>query len=542
MYNVFLVEDEILMRDGIRELIAWNEYGFTFAGEASDGELAWPQIQKLKPDIVITDIKMPFMDGLALSRLIKKEFPQTTIIILSGYDDFVYAKEAISIGVSQYLLKPLSKDQLVEVLCEVKSQKDKEAEQNRYLVQFNSEIQEYLSSSRKGFFDALVSGKLPAQELLSRAERLKLSLVAERYNIVLFLLEEDLLENEYSVQMADVQSDICGCFPENNNLVMFSIGIDTVVFLIKGDADSIGTITKECVDCIAEICQPIQKTIKWSVVVSDPVNRLSAVADCYRAARKGLFYRHTGKESNIYYVGDNAAAPSFAAVVDFDPNDTDAARMDQRIVEKFLTNGLPEDLAAFVSDYMNSIRAQAERSVTFRQYVVLNIQFTVNAFLEKFGYSKEIINFSQKTGRQLQSFMSTVDSIEQYVRDLLAHALALRDMAVTSRYSTKLKKAVEYMQNNYHDPEISLNTVARVAFVSPTHFSTLFSQQMGKTFVEYLTELRMDKAKELLRCTDAGSSEISYQVGYSDPHYFSFIFKKVNGCSPRDYRSGRKSS
>ncbi len=542
MYNVFLVEDEILMRDGIRELIAWNEYGFTFAGEASDGELAWPQIQKLKPDIVITDIKMPFMDGLALSRLIKKEFPQTTIIILSGYDDFVYAKEAISIGVSQYLLKPLSKDQLVEVLREVKSQKDKEAEQNRYLVQFNSEIQEYLSSSRKGFFDALVSGKLPAEELLSRAERLKISLVAERYNIVLFLLEEDLLENGYSVQMADVLSDICGCFPENNDLIMFSIGIDTIVFLIKGDADSIGTITKECVDCIADICRPIQKTIKWSVVVSDPVNRLSAVADCYRSARKGLFYRQTGKESNIYYVGNHAAAPSFAAVVDFDPNDTDAARMDQRIVEKFLTNGLPEDLPAFLSDYINSIRAQAERSVTFRQYVVLNIQFTVNAFLEKFGYSKEINNFSQKTGRQLETFMSTVESIEQYVRDLLAHALALRDMAVTSRYSTKLNKAVDYMQNNYHDPEISLNTVAKVAFVSPTHFSTLFSQQMGKTFVEYLTELRMDKAKELLRCTDAGSSEIAYQVGYSDPHYFSFIFKKVNGCSPRDYRLGRKSS
>jgi two-component system response regulator YesN len=241
-------------------------------------------------------------------------------------------------------------------------------------------------------------------------------------------------------------------------------------------------------------------------------------------------------------VGDNAAAPSFAAVVDFDPNATDEARMDQRIVEKFLTNGLPEDLAAFVSDYINSIRVQAERSVTFRQYIVLNIQFTVNAFLEKFGYSKEIINFSQTTGRQLQTFMSTVESIERYVRDLLAHALALRDMAVTSRYSTKLKKAVDYMQNNYHDPEISLNTVARVAFVSPTHFSTLFSQQMGKTFVEYLTELRMDKAKELLRCTDAGSSEIAYQVGYSDPHYFSFIFKKVNGCSPRDYRLGRKSS
>ena len=542
MYSVFLVEDEIVMRDGIRELIAWNEYGFTFTGEAADGELAWPQIQKLRPDIVITDIKMPFMDGLVLSRLIKKEFPHTTVIILSGYDDFVYAKEAISIGVSQYLLKPLSKDQLVEVLREVKLQKDKEADQDRYLVQFNSEIQEYLSSSRKGFFDILVSGKLAAEELLARAEKLKLSLVAERYNIVLFLLEEDLLHNGYSVQIADVQSEICSCFPENNNLVMFSIGIDTIVFLVKADANSIESITKECVDCIAEICQPIQKTIKWSVVVSDPVNRLSAVAECYRAARKGLFYRHSGKDNNIYYASATTAASALSAVVDFDPNDTDAAKMDQRIVEKFLTNGLPEDLHTFLSDYFNSIRIQAEQSVTFRQYVVLNIQFTVNAFLEKFGYSKDITNIPQKNRRPLQNSISSLENLEQYVLDLLAHALVLRDMAVNNRYGKKLQKAVDYMKDNYSDPEISLNTVAKEAFVSATHFSALFSQQMGKTFVEYLTELRMDKAKELLRCTDAGSSEIAFQVGYSDPHYFSFIFKKINGCAPRDYRLGRKPS
>lgn len=546
MYSVFLVEDEIVMRDGIRELIAWNEYGFSFVGEASDGELAWPQIQKLKPDIVITDIKMPFMDGLALSRLVRKEFPQTTIMILSGYDDFIYAKEAISIGVSQYLLKPLSRDQLVEILCEVKQQKDKEAEQTRYLAQFNSEIQEYLSNSRRGFFDQLISGKHSVEELLARAERLKIPLTSECYNIILFLLEEDPVTG-YSSQMADVQSDICGCFPENKNLVMFSIGIDVIVFLVMADARSIQQETDDCVECIKEICQPIRKLIRWSVVVSTPVNRLSGVADCYRAARKGMFYRQSAKEGNVFYVDRTAAVAEASDVlitnaVDFDLNDADAAQLDQRIIEKFLISGLPEDLTTFVADYFRAIGTQAIQSLIFRQYVVLNINFTVRAFLEKYGYTKDSIISTQKQGQQLQASILSQAGSEQYVRELLEHALNLRDQAVNSRYVKKLHKAVDYIKNNYSDPEISLNAVAKVAIVSPTHFSAVFSQQMGKTFVEYLTELRMEKAKELLRCTDTSSSEIAFQVGYSDPHYFSFIFKKINGCSPRDYRMRRKAT
>ena len=113
MIKVFLVEDEYVIREGIKKNIDWQAHGYEFCGEAGDGELAFPMIQEIRPDIVITDIRMPFMDGLALSRLIKKEFPETEIIILSGYEEFEYAKEGIKIGVAQYLLKPISGDALI---------------------------------------------------------------------------------------------------------------------------------------------------------------------------------------------------------------------------------------------------------------------------------------------------------------------------------------------------------------------------------------------------------------------------------------------
>ena len=133
MIKVFLVEDEIAIRSGIKNSIHWEEEGYEFTGEASDGELAYPMILKERPDILITDIKMPFMDGLELSRLVRRELPDIKILILSGYDEFEYAKEAIKVGVTEYLLKPISSAKLLQVLGEVRDIVLQESEEKELL-------------------------------------------------------------------------------------------------------------------------------------------------------------------------------------------------------------------------------------------------------------------------------------------------------------------------------------------------------------------------------------------------------------------------
>ena len=143
MIKVFLVEDEIIIREAIHKMIPWAEYGFELIGEAKDGEMALPLIKKSKPDVLITDIKMPFMDGLTLSRLVKKDLPNTKIIIISGYDDFDYARQAITLGIEQYLLKPISKDEFLEVLEGIRSKYKKENEQKLYYQKFENEIKAY---------------------------------------------------------------------------------------------------------------------------------------------------------------------------------------------------------------------------------------------------------------------------------------------------------------------------------------------------------------------------------------------------------------
>lgn len=185
MLRTFLVEDEIVVRETIKKMIPWEQYGYELVGEAPDGEVALPMIKNLKPDLLITDIKMPFMDGLTLCRMVRKDFPEMKIVILSGYDDFNYAKQAIAIGVEDYLLKPITKNAFLERLTEIRERWEREKGQRDYYEKFRREIQEYERNASRDFFEALVSGKMDVGEIYRQAERLGLDIVAEVYNIIL---------------------------------------------------------------------------------------------------------------------------------------------------------------------------------------------------------------------------------------------------------------------------------------------------------------------------------------------------------------------
>ena len=158
MLKVFLFFVESIVREGLKNNIPWQEYGYQFMGEASDGEMALPMIRKVRPDVLITDIKMPFMDGLALSQIVTQEIPDIRIIIISGYDEFEYAQRAIRVGVEQYLLKPVTRGALRKVLLEIREKIENEREQKNYLETFQNEMKEYEEYSRRNFLEKVFGG------------------------------------------------------------------------------------------------------------------------------------------------------------------------------------------------------------------------------------------------------------------------------------------------------------------------------------------------------------------------------------------------
>ena len=544
MLKIFLAEDEVIVRETIKRMIPWENLGFELVGEAADGEMALPLLIRQQPDLLITDIKMPFMDGLTLARLAKKEVPGLKVVILSGYDDFNYAKQAINIGVEDYLLKPITKNALIERLTEIRSRYEDEKTQREYYEKFHREMQAYEKNSSRDFFEVLVSGSLDMMEVYKRAEKLGLDIVAESYNVLIFTMNcnEDFSGQRegYSSWEAESLEMLEKFFTGHPFAMLFRSNVFSYGVLIKGEKNSIRENTRICVEEIRKIFDRKEDNKEWFVAVGESVERLSQIQKSYHSASRAFSQRYLYDGKVLYY--DEMLAMEKKDVTNDDSEylqKVDVNALNPTILQKFLSNGLLEETENFVQDYFYAIGQEPMESVVFRSYVILNVRFSVLSFLKELGCDTKTLE-PEDTEKILAESGRNMESIIAYAEKLVSQAIQLRDRNSGNKNRSILKTAVDFIDQHYMEEDMPLNKAANAANVSANHFSALFSQNMGQTFIEYLTSLRMDKAKEYLRCTGMRSSEIAGEVGYKDAHYFSYLFKKTQGMTPSDYRKARE--
>ena len=541
MLKTFLAEDEIVVRENIKKMVPWEQYGFELVGEASDGEMALPLIKKLKPDLLITDIKMPFMDGLTLCKVVKKELPDIKIVILSGYDDFNYAKEAIGIGVEDYLLKPITKNAFLERLCEIRSRYEHEKSQREYYEQFHREMQEYEQNSSRDFFEGLISGTMDMGEMYERADKLGLDIVAEAYNILIFTLESENAaagqSETYSEWEARAREKIEGLFADHSYAMLFRNNVFSYGVLVKEQKDNPGKNTRDCVESIREILSDAPAGQPWFIAAGEPVERLSNMKHSYNTAAQTYARRYLYDGHILYYrdLKEEELAKDDGRYL----KKVDINAMDPAIIQKFLGSGLKEETGNFVRDYFHAIGKEPMTSMVFRSYVILNVRFSVLSFLNRMGYCASALEESD-TEDALEQGGASMEAAMAYAEKTLQKAIEIRDENSGNKNRDILEHSIEYIKTHYMDENMSLNAVAQVANISANHFSALFSQNIGQTFIEYLTGIRMEHAKELLRCTGKRASEIALEVGYKDSHYFSYLFKKTQGMTPSDYRKAKE--
>lgn len=544
MLKIFLAEDEVIVRETIKRMIPWENLGFELVGEAADGEMALPLLLRQKPDLLITDIKMPFMDGLTLAKVAKKEIPGLKVVILSGYDDFNYAKQAINIGVEDYLLKPITKNALIERLTEIRSRYEHEKTQKEYYEKFHREMQAYEKNSSRDFFEALVSGSMDMMEIYRRSEKLGLDIVAEAYNVLIFTMncEEDFSGQRegYSEWKAESLELLEEFFSENTSAMLFRCNIFSYGVLIKGQKETIGENTRSCVSEIQRILDRKEQKRQWFVAAGEPVERLSQIQKSYYSASRAFSQRYLYDENILYY--DEMASMEKKNVTEDDSTylqKVDVNALNPAILQKFLSNGLLEETENFVKDYFYAIGQEPLESLVFRNYVTLNVRFSVMSFLKEIGCDTRTLE-QEDTEDVLSESSKSLENAIAYAEKIISQAIALRDQNSGNKNRSILKTAVDFIDSHYTEEDMSLNKAANAANVSANHFSALFSQNMGQTFIEYLTNLRMNKAKEYLRCTSMRSSEIAGEIGYKDAHYFSYLFKKTQGMTPSDYRKARE--
>ncbi|HEY9525450.1 MAG TPA: response regulator, partial [Anaerolineales bacterium] len=258
-YKVFFVEDEIITREGIRDNIDWRASGFEFCGEASDGELALPLLRAAQPDVLITDIKMPFMDGLQLSKVVREHMPWVKIVILSGHDEFEYAQKAIGLGVTDYLLKPVTVQKLQTVLHKLNIQLDQERMEKERLKELQEQVEDHRESLRERLLFRLIVGAVSPMEAVEKGQLLGLDLIARHYLVVILKLEPgDRTEQYDHEEYQQVQRSLTEVAQKNPDILVLKRDWGDSILVMKGNTREY--LEEERDLLLEEICQAVSRT------------------------------------------------------------------------------------------------------------------------------------------------------------------------------------------------------------------------------------------------------------------------------------------
>lgn len=515
MVKVFMVDDEIVIREGVRNSFPWEENGYTLVGEAPDGEIALPMIRDEKPDILITDIRMPFMDGMQLCREVKRLMPWIGIVILSGYDDFAYAREAITLGVKEYLLKPISArelkdalDRISQKLREERATREQMENMQRRLAGGNRFVREKLLASL--FADDPEEGS--ARRTVEQMRALGVNLMAGSYAVL------DIAFSDADGGHEAGRTVLLNLAEGSGGSVQMCPAKNGARALVMGDDE---TDTEERAysfvnSAVYELERSGAKDVLCTVgeIVTD-------AEQIYRSMRSARHIRHV-------VMGGDPRDRSMRIVGVREMGDPPAALPDlnlQPLHEQLQYIDIHE-LPRVFSGYVASL-GSAEVAM---DYLRVEALMAAGRIVSAAGGDpqKELMGYE----------VTPEDGGDTYgaCQGLLQKALRYRDEHSPLTGNSSIARARSYLARRFTDPNLMLQDVAKEVCMSGSRFSTVFAQETGFTFTEYLTALRLGKAKELLSATGMRSSQIAFAVGYNDPHYFSYMFKKNTGLTPGEYR------
>lgn len=524
MYQIFVVEDELLIRQSIRNVIENMPGPYALCGEASDGEMALAMMQDLMPDILITDIRMPFLDGFGLIKNCKVMMPWLKVVIISGYGDFESAQKAISLGVDQYLLKPIRQADLVKVIEETASQIEKSKASGGTVLPEGMDEEEVLKVLRQHFMRQLLYDEADTAKLLDRMQRLKLDIMRKNYLVAVFSFDSPQTDHQL------LEKIVMKVLDETQMLMVYFNNADRMTLLAyDNDPETLNERVYQFISILRHELQDICPVI--TTVISNNVQRLGEISDAYRTAY-GLMKTVSG----------------IAAGQVINVNDT--AQISAQIIRK---NTPLYDV--FRKKIEDSDSGQAEAILDEISLTPMGEQFNsrlmrYNALMALMKIAVQMIGRAkpEEDERDIEvelsgqfDILKGADSrsgFRKTAKELIEKALNARQgVSGEIRNHHVISKAESYVKENFCDPNISLISVANHVNMSAAYFSTVFSQTTGRSFINYLTQMRVDKAKELLCSTNLKLSDIALDIGYNEPNYFSHVFRKTTGMTPKEYRN-----
>lgn len=530
-YKVMLVDDEEDVAQAIMKKMDWESMGFEKPRYAHNGLEALELAEELKPDVVMTDIQMPYMDGMELSRNLKQLYPNIRIIFFSGYDEFEYAKEAIRLEAEEYILKPIDADELRAVFTRVHEALDRDIDEKLNVAKLENYYMDSLPLLQEDFFSSLLEGRIEENRIEKYMSDYRIELHGPFYAVLIVHISNSNIPDGMNPVLlsVSVRKLLEERMDEKWGCNFFSYQGSTVMIAQLQSKKDASALTDDC-DRICRLAESICKA-KVTIGLGSLVENLVDLEDSYRGARDAVSYR-------VLY--GHTKAINISEIV---PSDYDVAIADQTdtltdIFKKMkMTDAVTVEEAA--SKYIESNLEQQASIQNYRFFVMELVselyKFARNNQLdigEIFDMSSDVYAaVQQMEQRELAEWFKKVCV---RIHELISHKRS-------DNTRSFVLKAQDYVADHYSDQDLSIDFICNYLGVSSAYFSTVFKKETGKTFVGYLTDYRMEIAEKMLLETDEKTYIIAEKVGYSDPNYFSYVFKKQFGVSPSKYKSGKES-
>ena len=522
MMKVFLVDDEIAIRENLRNSFPWEAHGFQLVGEAPDGEMALPMIRDLNPDILLTDIRMPFMDGMQLCAAVKRAMPWIGVVILSGYDDFSYAQQAISLGVREYLLKPITAQELGGALSRVAGQIAEERRARESMASLRRDVVSGNQFLREKLLASLFTeegDRFEDEQLMRQMRAMGVNLAAGCYVVIDIAFP---LRDEARARARAALSNLA----EASGGSVFTCGMaHGARALVLGDNEQ---DAEERAYSFAASAAHLPELASEKGLLLSIGETVTDYYDIRRSMQSARHVRHAaaGQGAGRHIIG----------VGELDDRTTPLDSLELSPLYERLQYAPADELDAILDAYIGHLNTGGGVELAMGYLRIAAVIAARHIVSDAGAEPQEVLD----EGMIAEALHGEDPAGFEAARALLRQAIDCRDRSGRGLGDTPVGRARVFLSQRYADPNLMLQDVAGEVGMSQSHFSTVFAQETGITFTQYLTALRIGKAKELLSATAMRSSEIAFAVGYNDAHYFSYLFKKQTGMTPSEYRKTNK--
>lgn len=526
MYRIAIIDDEAIVREGMGELIPWKDIGLELIGTAEDGEKGLTLIKDKHPDIILLDINMPRLNGLDLASIVRKMDTHTKIILISGYDEFDYARQALRMGVEDYILKPVTKSEMISLLNKIVGKLDKEKEESKMQADVLNKIEQSIPLMQQKLLEELIFAELEENLIIKKCIKANIPYNKKYYGV--FLIDADaMIQGEDSEKQKELTyfaiHNIVNEILRNKNIgTIFELDhINAVLYFSDQDMN----LSQEYRDVMVYIKEAITELLGITVTIGvgglvDSVHKIGISYDEAYHALASRFFQGTDR------IIDNIKPYQYKRV-----NFKKWVEWENEVIRNI---GQKDGFEKAINQVCKDIRKNKMAiedieelwnnicSSMFKKFIDIDPTI-IEIFPDGINIVEEVRRF--KTLYDIQSWMNGIyhkcsDYIGNQSRPNKIHT----------------QNIVTYIEENYNLPDLSMKMVCDHAHISSSHLSNILKKEIGCTFIQYLTEYRIEKAKQLLKYTPLKTYEISEAVGYVDAQYFSTLFRKQVGMSPSEYK------